>query len=108
MTRGPWGHPGAVLESCSPHPAEALLSVFINGGSSAQDSRAAVASVRFSDHFSSQKRSSSHFLHLPDGVMLGGLCRHSGMRHERLPMTDNAIYHKPGVTEPDVKTDCKK
>ena len=62
----------------------------------------------FQVYFSSQKRSSSHFLHLPDGVMLGGLCRHSGMRHERLPMTDNAIYHKPGVTEPDVKTDCKK
>ena len=61
----------------------------------------------FQMHFSSQKRS-SHFLHLPDGVMLGELCRHSVMRHERLPMTDNAIYHKPGVTEPDVKTDCKK
>lgn len=54
----------------------------------------------FQIHFSSQKRCSSHFLCLPDGVTLGELCRHSVMRHERLPMT---IYHKPGVTEPDVR-----
>lgn len=39
--RGPWGRLGAVLESCLLHPAEALLSVFINVGS--------LASVRFSD-----------------------------------------------------------
>ena len=37
---------GTVLEFCLPHPADALISVFINVGSSAQDKREAVANVK--------------------------------------------------------------